>query len=569
MNQTLHRKLTGICADVDTTQPIAPFPQRHIQKALMAHFKKIQYSHLYTLFADDPQRGERMLLEAEGIYLDYSKQRVTEETIQLLLQLAEESGLRQCINSMFHGDKINVSEQRSVLHIALRAPKQHVICVDGENVVPLVQAELDKMTGIANQVRSGSWLGYTGKPICNIVNIGIGGSDLGPVMAYQALRFYSQRQLTFRFVSNIDGTDFLESTRDLDPEQTLFIVASKSFKTVETMSNAQAARDWLLNSLQAPAAIARHFIAVSANAAEVAKFGIDEANHLHIWDWVGGRYSLCSAVGLSTMIAIGPTNFRAMLDGFQQMDQHFLTAPLDCNLPVFMGLLAVWNTNFLATQTIAVLPYEQYLQCFPAYLQQLTMESNGKHETSDGVKVNYQTGPIYWGAVGSNGQHSFYQMLHQGTHLIPCDFIGFIEALNPLGQQHELLLANMFAQSEALAFGDNVQQVLDNTAPTRPTSAQTFTGDQPSSTLLMQQLTPHTLGKLIALYEHSVFTQGIIWGINSFDQGGVELGKTLAIQIATQMQAVQADTRKFDSSTRQLIGLCLKAKQGLKSEQSL
>ena len=521
--------------------------------ALEAQFQKEQDLHLRTLFADDPIRGERMILEAEGIYFDYSKQRVTEKTVQLLLQLARESGVLDRIDAMFRGEKINVTEQRAVLHVALRMPKGQPIVVDGIDVVPEVHAMLDKMSDFSNRLRNGQLTGYTGKTIRNVINVGIGGSDLGPVMAYEALKHYSSRELCFRFVSNIDGTDFMEATRDLDAEETLFIIASKTFKTLETMTNAQTARDWILKTLQNPAAVSRHFAAVSSNVEEVTKFGITAENRFEMWDWVGGRYSICSAIGLSTMIAIGPEQFRAMLDGFHQMDEHFRTAPFDCNLPVLMGVLGLWNNNFFAAQTLAVLPYAQYLKRFPAYLQQLTMESNGKRVNLDGKQVSYQTGPIYWGEVGSNGQHSFYQLLHQGTKLIPCDFIGFVESLNPLGRHHDLLLANMFAQAEALAFGKTLQEVLAEGTPEWLAAHQTFDGNHPSSTILMEKLTPTALGKLVALYEHSVFTQGVIWGIDSFDQWGVELGKQLAVQIMPELDSVDQQSLQLDSSTRALI----------------
>ena len=497
-------------------------------QALEAHFQKVKDLQLRKLFMDDPKRGESMTAEAIGIYFDYSKHRITNETIRLLLQLAEESGLRSRINAMFRGEKINVTENRAVLHVALRAPKGESILSDGEDVVLQVHAVLDKMAKFSLQVRDSGWKGHTGKPIKNIINIGIGGSDLGPVMAYEALRHYSQRELTFRFVSNIDGTDFAEATMDLDAEETLFIISSKTFTTLETMTNAHTARDWLLKTLKNPAAVAKHFVAVSTNSGEVAKFGIDTANMFEFWDWVGGRYSMDSAIGLSTMIAIGPENFRAMLDGFHQMDEHFRTAQFERNLPVLMGLLSLWYNNFFGVQTMAVLPYEQYLKRFPAYLQQLTMESNGKHVKLDGTKVDYQTGPIYWGEPGTNGQHSFYQMIHQGTKLIPCDFIGFVQPLNSLGRHHDLLLANMFAQAEALAFGKTSQEVLAECTPEWLLPHKTFEGNRPSSTILLERLTPEALGKLIALYEHSVFTQGVIWEIDSFDQWGVELGKALA-----------------------------------------
>jgi glucose-6-phosphate isomerase len=527
--------------------------KRAAWQALKAHYTKIRNMHLRKLFADDPKRGERMTTEAIGIYFDYSKHRITDETLGLLMQLAEESGLRARIDSMFRGEKINITENRAVLHTALRAPKGKSIVVDGEDVVPKVHAVLDKMTGFCNRVRSGEWKGHTGKPIRNVINIGIGGSDLGPVMAYEALRHYSQRDLTFRFVSNIDGTDFAEATRDLAAEETLFIISSKTFTTLETMTNAHTARDWALKTLRHPAAVARHFVAISTNVGEVAKFGIDTANMFEFWDWVGGRYSMDSAIGLSTMIAIGPENFRAMLDGFHQMDEHFRTAPFERNLPVLMGLLGIWYNNFFDIQTVAVLPYEQYLKRFPAYLQQLTMESNGKHVTLDGTEVAYQTGPIYWGEPGTNGQHSFYQMIHQGTKLISCDFIGFIQPLNHLGRHHDLLLANMFAQAEALAFGKTPQEVQVDGMPAWLVPHKTFEGNRPSSTILMERLTPEALGKLVALYEHSVFTQGAIWQIDSFDQWGVELGKALAGRIIPELETGTEHQLKHDNSTNTLI----------------
>jgi glucose-6-phosphate isomerase len=532
---------------------IAPLTTRAAWKALEAHYSKIRHLHLRALFTDDATRGERLAEEAAGLYLDYSKNRITDETLRLLLQLAEESGLRARIKAMFRGDKINVTEKRAVLHVALRAPKGHSILVDGEDVVPHVHAMLEKMTDFANRVRSGQWTGYTGKPIRTVINIGIGGSDLGPVMAYEALRHYSQRDLTFRFVSNIDGTDFAEATRDLDAEETLFIVSSKTFTTLETMTNARTARDWALVTLKQPAAVAKHFVAVSTNAAEVAKFGIDPANMFEFWDWVGGRYSMDSAIGLSTMIAIGPEHFRAMLDGFHQMDEHFRTAPFERNLPVLMGLLALWYNNFFGAQTTAVLPYEQYLKRFPAYLQQLTMESNGKHVTLDGTEVGYHTGPIYWGEPGTNGQHSFYQLIHQGTTLIPCDFIAFAQPLNPLGRHHDLLLANMFAQAEALAFGKTPQEVRDEGTPAWLVPHRTFEGNRPSNTILIERLTPSALGSLVALYEHSVFTQGVIWSIDSFDQWGVELGKVLAARMIPELESKTESSLTHDSSTNRLI----------------
>jgi glucose-6-phosphate isomerase len=530
-------------------------------QALEAHYPKVRDLHLRKLFADDPKRGERLSAEAVGIYFDYSKHRITDETLRLLLQLAEEAGLRARIDAMFRGEKINVTEKRAVLHVALRAPKGHSIVVDGEDVVPQVHAVLDKMADFSNRVRSGEWKGHTGKPIRNVINIGIGGSDLGPVMAYEALRHYSRRNLTFRFISNIDGTDFAEATRDLNAEETLFIISSKTFTTLETMTNAHTARDWALQRLKHPASVAKHFVAVSTNAVEVAKFGIDTANMFEFWDWVGGRYSMDSAIGLSTIIAIGPTNFRAMLDGFHQMDEHFRTAPFERNLPVLLGLLTLWYNNFFGTQTMAVLPYEQYLKRFPAYLQQLTMESNGKSVTLDGTEVVCQTGPIYWGEPGTNGQHSFYQLIHQGTKLIPCDFIGFLKPLNPLGRHHDLLLANVFAQAEALAFGKTPQEVQAENTPELLVPHRTFEGNRPSSTILLERLTPEALGKLVALYEHSVFTQGAIWNIDSFDQWGVELGKALATRIIPELETGAKRQLKHDSSTNTLIRRYRKLKE--------
>ena len=532
---------------------IAPLTTRPAWTALEAHYAKIRDLHLRTLFTEDPTRGDRLAVEAAGLYLDYSKNRITDETLALLLQLAEESGLRARIDAMFRGDKINVTEKRAVLHVALRAPKGHAIVVDGEDVVPQVHAVLEKMSDFANRVRSGQWTGYTGKPIRTVINIGIGGSDLGPVMAYEALRHYSRRDLTFRFVSNIDGTDFAEATRDLDAEETLFIVSSKMFTTLETMTNARTARDWALATLKHPTAVAKHFVAVSTNAAEVAKFGIDPVNMFEFWDWVGGRYSMDSAIGLSTMIAIGPEHFRAMLEGFHQMDEHFRTAPFERNVPVLMALLTLWYTNFFEAQTTAVLPYEQYLKRFPAYLQQLTMESNGKHVTLDGTEAGYHTGPIYWGEPGTNGQHSFYQLIHQGTMLIPCDFIAFAQPLNRLGRHHDLLLANMFAQAEALAFGKTPQEVREEGTPAWLVPHRTFEGNRPSNTILMERLTPAALGSLVALYEHSVFTQGVIWSIDSFDQWGVELGKVLAARMIPELESQTESSLTHDSSTNRLI----------------
>ena len=541
-----------------STSPLTKFAA---WQALEAHYPKVRELHLRKLFADDAKRGERMTAEAVGIYFDYSKHCITNETLRLLLQLAEESGLRARIDAMFRGEKINVTENRAVLHVALRAPKGQSIMVDCQDVVPHIHVVLDKMAGFSNRVRSGEWKGHTGKRIRNVINIGIGGSDLGPVMAYEALRYYSQRDLTFRFVSNIDGTDFAEATRDLDAEETLFIISSKTFATLETMTNAHTARDWALKTLKDSAAVARHFVAVSTNAAEVTKFGIDTANMFEFWDWVGGRYSMDSAIGLSTMIAIGPEHFRAMLDGFHQMDEHFRTAPFERNLPVLMGLLGLWYNNFCGAQTIAVLPYEQYLKRFPAYLQQLTMESNGKHVTLAGTEVDYQTGPIYWGEPGTNGQHSFYQLIHQGTKLIPCDFIGFLRPLNPLGRHHDLLFANMLAQAEALAFGKTSREVLTEGTPAWLAPHRTFEGNRPSSTILLERLTPEALGKLIALYEHSVFTQGAIWSIDSFDQWGVELGKALAERIVPELQPGAGGQLTHDSSTNTLIRRYGRAKE--------
>jgi glucose-6-phosphate isomerase len=527
---------------------------RSAWQALEAHHRQVRDVHLRQLFADDLTRGERMTAEAVGLYLDYSKNRITDDTLRLLRQLAEESGLRARIDAMFRGEKINLTEHRAVLHVALRAPRGASIVVDGENVVPQVHAVLDKMADFSNRVRSGAWKGHTGKRIRHVVNIGIGGSDLGPVMAYEALKHYSDRAMTFRFVSNIDGTDFAEAVHDLDPGETLFIDSSKTFTTLETMTNAHTARHWLVAGLGGDeTAVAKHFVAVSTNAAEVAKFGIDTANMFEFWDWVGGRYSMDSAIGLSTMLAIGPEHFRALLDGFHQMDEHFRTAPFERNLPVLMGLLAVWYNDFFGAQTVAVLPYEQYLKRFPAYLQQLTMESNGKHMTLDGNKVACDTGPIFWGEPGTNGQHSFYQLIHQGTRLIPCDFIAFGQPLNPLGQHHDMLLANVFAQTEALAFGKTPEQVKAEGTPDGLVPHRVCEGNRPSNTLLAERLTPATLGKLVALYEHCVFTQGTIWNINSFDQWGVELGKDLAQRIIPELESQREPTLDHDSSTNTLI----------------
>ena len=530
-----------------------PLTERPAWKALMTHHQKVRNVHLRELFADDKQRGERLTAEGAGLYLDYSKNRVTDETIGLLLRLAEECGLAACIDAMFSGEKINVTEQRAALHVALRASAEERILVDGVDVVPAVHAVLERMAVFCEKVRGGQWRGHTNLPIRNIINIGIGGSDLGPVMAYEVLRHYSQRDLVFRFISNVDATDFVEATRDLDPQETLFIVCSKSFATLETLTNAHAARAWSLSALGDERAIRRHFVAVSANAKAVAEFGIDTANMFGFWDWVGGRYSMDSAVGLSTMLAVGAENFRAMLCGFHAIDQHFRTASFERNLPVLMGLLAVWNSNFLGAQTHAVLPYEQYLKRFPAYLQQLTMESNGKHVTLDGTRVNYQTGPIYWGEPGTNGQHSFYQLIHQGTRLVSCDFIGFCQTLNPLGQQHDLLMANLFAQTEALAFGKTPAQVEAEGTPGWLLPHRCFEGNRPTNPILAERLTPENLGRLIALYEHSVFTQGTIWNIDSFDQWGVELGKALAQRIVPQLESVEEAVLTHDSSTNALI----------------
>jgi glucose-6-phosphate isomerase len=530
-----------------------PPTERLAWRALRAHLPQAQAWHLRQLFADDPQRGTRFALEACGIYFDYSKNRISADTLDLLLQLAQQSGLRARIDAMFGGEKINTTEGRAVLHVALRAPRGERIATDGADVVPEVHAVLDKMAEFAERVRSGDWRGHTGRPIRNVVNIGIGGSDLGPVMAYEALRHYSARELAFRFVSNVDGTDLAEALRDLDAAETLFIVASKTFTTLETMANAASARDWLLAALGGErAAVARHFVAVSTNAAEVAKFGIDTAHMFGFWDWVGGRYSMDSAIGLSTLLAIGPERFGELLAGFHDMDEHFRSAPFERNLPVLHGLLAVWNNNFLGAETVAVLPYEQYLKRFPAYLQQLTMESNGKRVTLAGHPVGCTTGPIYWGEPGTNGQHSFYQLIHQGTRLVPCDFIACAQPLNPLGKHHELLLANVFAQGEALAFGKTAEELRAEGTPTRLVPHKTFEGNRPSNTLLLQKLTPAALGSLVAFYEHSVFVQGAIWDINPFDQWGVELGKLLAQKIVPEL-AGPAATTAHDSSTNALI----------------
>ena len=531
-----------------------PLTELKAWKDLQAHYEQVHGLHLRELFASDRERGERLTAEALGLFFDYSKNRITDETVKLLIELARESELQAHIDAMFRGDKINFTEGRAVLHIALRAPKGEVILVDGKDVVPDVHEVLDRMAAFSERVRSGAWKGHTGKRIRNVINIGIGGSDLGPVMAYEALKHYSQRDLTFRFVSNVDGTDFAEAVVDLDPAETLFIISSKTFTTLETITNAQSARAWSVNGLGGDeSAVAKHFVAVSTNAAGVSKFGIDTANMFGFWDWVGGRYSMDSAIGLATMLAIGPDNFHAMLSGFHQMDEHFRTTPFEQNLPVLLGLLSVWNTDFLGAPTVAVLPYEQYLKRFPAYLQQLTMESNGKHVTVTGSQVDYDTGPIYWGEPGTNGQHSFYQLIHQGTRLIPCDFIGFGNSLNPLGRHHDMLLANVFAQSEALAFGKTPEQVKAEGTPDWLVPHRVFEGNRPSNTLLADRLTPEILGRLIALYEHSVFTQGIVWQINSFDQWGVELGKVLAERIGLVLVSTDEPPQKHESSTNALI----------------
>jgi glucose-6-phosphate isomerase len=544
------------------TTKIQPLTQRKAWKALAAHHKQILKLHLRKLFAEDSKRGQRFTAKGAGLFLDYSKNRITDKTLKLLLQLAKESGLRTKIDAMLSGEKINVTENRAVLHTAFRAPKDATILVDGKNVVPEVHAVLDKMAEFSNRVRSGAWKGFSGKRIKNVINVGIGGSDLGPVMAYEALKHYSERSLTFRFVSNVDGTDFVEATRDLDPAETLFIISSKTFTTLETMTNAKSARDWLLAGLGGyEKAVAKHFVAVSTNAEKVSAFGIDTANMFGFWDWVGGRYSMDSAIGLSTMLAVGPDNFRAMLAGFHEMDEHFRTAPFEKNLPVLMGLISVWNNDFLGAQTVAVLPYEQYLKRFPAYLQQLTMESNGKHVTLDGKTVNYQTSPVYWGEPGTNGQHSFYQLIHQGTRLIPCDFIAFAHALTLLGRHHDILLANVFAQAEALAFGKTAAEVKAEGVPAALVPHKVFEGNRPSNVILAEKLTPEILGQLVALYEHSVFTQGAIWNIDSFDQWGVELGKVLAQRIVPELESKTAPKLKHDSSTNNLISRYRKLKE--------
>jgi glucose-6-phosphate isomerase len=546
---------TSMATSVNNKQPpLKPLTKRQAWKALGAHYKQVRALHLRELFAADPQRGERLTAEAVGVYLDYSKNRITDETLRLLMQLAEESGLRERIDAMFRGDKINLTENRAVLHVALRAPRGASILVDGENVVPQVHAVLDKMTDFCERIRSGAWKGHTGKPIRNIINIGIGGSDLGPVMAYEALRHYSDRGRVFRFISNVDSTDFVEAVQDLDPAETLFIVSSKTFTTLETMTNARTARAWLLSGLGGDEkSVAKHFVAVSTNAAEVARFGIDIAHMFEFWEWVGGRYSMDSAIGLSTMLAVGPDNFRAMLDGLHRMDEHFRTAPFERNLPVLMALLGIWYNDFFGAQTVAVLPYEQYLKRFPAYLQQLTMESNGKHVTLDGAEVTYQTSPVYWGEPGTNGQHSFYQLIHQGTKLIPCDFIAFVQTLNPLGRHHDLLIANAFAQAEALAFGKTPEEVKAEGTPDWLAPHRVFEGNRPSNMILLDRLTPEALGKLIALYEHCVFVQGVIWSIDSFDQWGVELGKVLAQRIIPELESKEEPKLSHDSSTNTLL----------------
>jgi glucose-6-phosphate isomerase len=535
-----------------TTSP-QPLTQRPAWKALEEHHQKVRDVHLRTLFAEDPRRGERFTLEAAGVYLDYSKNRITDETMRLLLELAQSSGLRERIDAMFRGDKINVTEDRAVLHVALRAPKGRSIYVDGQDVVPEVHAVLDKMTAFSNRVRSGEWKGYTGKRIRNVINVGIGGSDLGPHMAYDALRHYSDRNLTCRFVSNLDGTDFVEAVRDLDPAETLFIISSKTFTTLETLTNARSAREWCVRALGSEDAVAKHFVAVSTNAAEVAKFGIDTNNMFGFWDWVGGRYSYDSAIGLSLMIAIGPERFREMLAGFHEIDEHFRTAPFERNLPVILGLLGIWYNNFFGAQTVAILPYDQYLERLSDYLQQLDMESDGKHVDLSGKSVNYQTGPIIWGKPGTNGQHAFYQLIHQGTKLIPCDFIGFYQSLNPLGRHHDLLMANFFAQTEALAFGKTAEEVAADGVEAPQVPHRTFEGNRPTNSILLEKLTPATLGKLIAMYEHKVFVQGTIWNINSFDQWGVELGKVLANRIIPELESKEVPALKHDSSTNMLI----------------
>jgi glucose-6-phosphate isomerase len=532
---------------------VTPLTARAAWNALQSHHGDIRDTHLRTLFAEDPGRGERMTAEGAGLHLDFSKNRVTDETVRLLCRLAEESGMPERRAAMFRGERINVSENRSVLHVALRMPRDRSLVVDGVDVVKEVHEVLDRMGGFCRRVREGQWRGHTGKPIRNVVNIGIGGSDLGPVMAYEALRHYSKREMAFRFVSNVDGTAFAETTRDLDPEETMFVISSKTFTTLETMINARTAREWALNALGDESAIAKHFVAVSTNAEGVSEFGIDTDNMFGFWEWVGGRYSMDSAIGLSTMLAIGPERFEEMLAGFHAMDEHFLQVPIDRNLPALMGLLAVWYADFFGAQTVAVLPYDQYLHRFPAYLQQLTMESNGKHVTLTGEAVDYETGAVYWGEPGTNGQHSFYQLIHQGTKLIPCDFIGFGRSLNPLGEHHDLLMANVFAQTEALAFGKTADQVREEGTGPELVPHRVFEGNRPSNTILADRLTPETLGSLVALYEHSVFTQGAIWSIDSFDQWGVELGKVLAKRIVPELQADAEPELAHDGSTNALI----------------
>jgi glucose-6-phosphate isomerase len=532
---------------------LAPLRQRPAWQALEAHYEAVRNRHLRELFAEDPQRAEKFSLDAVGVLLDYSKNRITDETLRLLLDLADQSGIRERIDAMFRGDKINVTENRAVLHVALRAPRDAVIYVDGKNVVPEVHAVLDKMADFVNRVQSGAWLGATGKTIKNVINIGIGGSDLGPAMAYEALKHYSNREMTFRFVSNVDGTDLAEAARDLDLARTLFVISSKTFTTLETLTNAHTARQWYIDQLKDERAIAKHFVAVSTNEAEVRKFGIDPVNMFEFWDWVGGRYSYTSAIGLSLMLAIGPQRYREMLAGFHEMDEHFRTAPFASNLPVILGLIGLWYDDFFGAQTLAILPYDQYLSKLSAYFEQLDMESNGKHVTLDGRTVDYQTGPIVWGTPGTNGQHAYYQLIHQGTKLIPCDFIGFCQSLNPLGRHHDLLMANFFAQTEALAFGKTLEQVKAGGIPDWQAPHRTFEGNRPTNSILMDRLTPTALGKLVALYEHKVFVQGTIWQINSFDQWGVELGKVLAQRIVPELEGTATSQVKHDSSTSRLI----------------
>ncbi len=540
---------------------VTPLPQRPAYLALTKHFAKIKDAHLRQLFEEDPTRGERLAVEAEGVYLDYSKNRVTDETMKLLVQLAHESGLAERIEAMFRGEKINVTERRAVLHVALRAAKGTVIEVDGHNVVPDVHAVLEKMADFSNRVRDGDWKGFTGKPIRNVINIGIGGSDLGPAMAYEALRYYSRRDMTFRFVSNVDATDLVEATRDLDAAETLFVVSSKTFTTLETLTNAHSARAWLVEQLGDEKAVARHFVAVSTNEQEVSKFGINTAHMFEFWDWVGGRYSYDSAIGLSLMLAIGPERFKEMLSGFRAIDEHFRTAPFERNLPVLLGLLGIWYNNFFGAETVAILPYNHYLSRLSMYLEQLDMESDGKHVDLDGKQVTYQTGPIVWGTPGTNGQHAYYQLIHQGTKLIPCDFIGFAQSLNPLGNHHDLLMANFFAQTEALARGKTAEEVKADGVPDYQVPHRTFTGNHPTNSIVLDHLTPAALGKIVALYEHKIFTQGTIWHINSFDQWGVELGKVLANRIVPELSADAAPTRAHDSSTNTLINRYRSAKE--------